>query len=69
MLALAAVRWPGTCRANRNRRTTARKFNMHTLVAIGRKLLSAIYAILKSGRPNAAAYVHRVRDTVCWSPA
>jgi hypothetical protein len=30
---------------------------MHTLVAIGRKLLTAIYAILKTSRPYAAAYV------------
>jgi hypothetical protein len=30
---------------------------MNTLVAIGRKLLAANYAILKTGRPYDAAYV------------
>jgi hypothetical protein len=29
---------------------------MHTLVAIGRKLLATTYTILKTGRPYDAAY-------------
>lgn len=33
------------------RRTAAGKKKMHTLVAVGRKLLSFIYALLKTGRP------------------
>ena len=56
MLALAAVRWPGPYRAYRDRRTAAGKHKMHTLVAIGRKLLTAVYAILKTGRPYDVAY-------------
>jgi transposase len=56
MLALAAVRWPGPYRAYRDRRAAEGKNKMHTLVAIGRKLLTAIYAILKTGRPYTAAY-------------
>ena len=57
MLALAAVRWPGPYRAYRDRRAAEGKNKMHTLVAIGRKLLTANYAILKSGHPYAVAYV------------
>jgi transposase len=33
------------------RRTAAGKKKMHTIVAIGRKLLSVIYAVLKTGKP------------------
>ena len=36
------------------RRTAGGKKKMNTLVAVGRKLLSVIYAILKTGKP----YVH-----------
>ena len=31
--------------------TAAGKKKMHTIVAVGRKILSAIYAVLKTGRP------------------
>jgi hypothetical protein len=35
-------------------RTAAGKKKMHSMVAVGRKLLSAIYAILKTGKPYQA---------------
>jgi transposase len=56
MLAVAAVRWPGPYRAYLDRRTAAGKHKMHTLVAIGRKLLAASYTIRKPGRPYDPAY-------------
>ena len=33
------------------RRTAAGKKKMHTIVAVGRKILSVFYAVLKTGRP------------------
>ena len=51
MLAIAAVRYPGPFRTYLERRTAAGKNKMHSLVAIGRKLLTIIYSILKTGRP------------------
>ena len=56
MLAVAAVRYPGPYRAYLDRRTAAGKSKMHSLVAIGRKLLSTVYAILKTGRPFDCSY-------------
>jgi transposase len=55
MLAVTAVRYPGPYRAYLDRRTAAGKHKMHTLVAIGRKLLATTYTILKTGRPYDAA--------------
>jgi transposase len=51
MLAVSAIRHPGPYRAYFDRRTAAGKNKMHSLVAIGRKLLATLYAILKTGRP------------------
>jgi transposase len=56
MLAVTAVRYPGVYRTYLDRRTADGKNKMHSLVAIGRKLLSTIYAILKTGRPFDPAY-------------
>jgi hypothetical protein len=56
MLAVTAVRYPGPYRAYLDRRSAAGKNKMHSLVAIGRKLLAANYAILKTGRPYDSAY-------------
>jgi transposase len=58
MLAVLAVRHPGPYRAYFDRRTAAGKNKMDTLVAIGRKLLTTIYAILKSRRPYDPLYRH-----------
>jgi transposase len=57
MLAVTAGRYPGAYRAYFERRTAQGKSKMHSLVAIGRKLLSAVYAILRTGRPFDPAYV------------
>ncbi|MFC1936014.1 IS110 family transposase [Chloroflexota bacterium] len=51
MLAIQAIRSVPAYRDYFLRRTAAGKKKMHTLVAVGRKLLSVIYAILKTGRP------------------
>lgn len=51
MLAILAVKVVPTYRDYFQRRTAAGKKKMHTIVAVGRKLLSVIYAILKTGRP------------------
>jgi transposase len=60
MLAVGAVRHPGPYRDYFLRRTLAGKNKMDSLVAIGRKLLTTIYAILKTGRAYDPAYVpHR----------
>jgi transposase len=56
MLAVSAVRYPGLYRTYLDRRTAVGKNKMHSLVAIGRKLLSTVYAILKTGRPFDPAY-------------
>jgi len=56
MLAVSAVRYPGLYRTYLDRRTADGKNKMHSLVAIGRKLLSTVYAILKTGRPFDPAY-------------
>ena len=58
MLAIQSVSAHGrpAYRAYFARRTAAGKNKMDTLVALGRKLLTTIYAILKTGRPYDPAY-------------
>jgi transposase len=51
MLAIMAVQTVPAYRDYMQRRTAAGKKKMHTIVAVGRKLLSVIYAVLKTGRP------------------
>jgi transposase len=51
MLAIMAVNTVPSYRDYMQRRTAAGKKKMHTIVAVGRKLLSVIYAVLKTGRP------------------
>lgn len=51
MLSILAIRLVPAYRDYFQRRTAAGKKKMHTIVAVGRKLLSVIYAILKTGRP------------------
>ncbi len=51
MLAIMAVKTVPAYRDYMQRRTAAGKKKMHTIVAVGRKLLSVIYAVLKTGRP------------------
>jgi len=51
MLSIGAVRSVPGYRAYFQRRVEAGKSKMHTLVAVGRKLLSVFYAILKRGVP------------------
>ncbi|MGN6675164.1 MAG: transposase [Thermomicrobiales bacterium] len=56
LLAVGAVRHPGPYRDYFDRRTAASKNKMDSLVAVGRKLLTTSYAILKSGHPSDSAY-------------
>jgi transposase len=56
MLAVSSVRHPGPYRTYFDGRTAVGKNKMHSLVAIGRKLLATIYAILKTGRPYDPSY-------------
>jgi transposase len=58
LLAIVAVRHNAAYRAYFDQRTTAGKNKMNTLVAIGRKLLTTIFAILRTGRPYDSAYQH-----------
>jgi len=51
MLAILAIRSVPAYKAYFQRRTAAGKKKMHSIVAVGRKLLSVIYAILKTGIP------------------
>ncbi|MEO1646950.1 MAG: transposase, partial [Chloroflexota bacterium] len=51
MMAVGAVRWVAEYRDYFYRRVNAGKNKMKTLVAIGRKLLSVFYAVLKTGIP------------------
>lgn len=51
MLSVAAVRWVPEYRDYYERRLAAGKNKMKTIVAVGRKLLGAIFALLRSGRP------------------
>lgn len=56
MLAIHTVSQPGPYRDYFHRRTAAGKNKMDTLIAVGRKLLTTIYAIRKSGQPYDPAY-------------
>ena len=56
MLAIGSVRDPGPYRDYFQQRTAAGKNKMDSLVAIGRKLLATIYAILKTGHPYDPTY-------------
>ena len=51
MLAIMAVNTVPAYRDYMQRRAAAGKKKMHTIVAVGRKILSVIYAVLKTGRP------------------
>lgn len=51
MLAISAIRSVPAYTAYFQRRCAAGKKKMHSIVAIGRKILSAMYAILKTGVP------------------
>jgi len=51
MMAIAAVRWVPEYRTYFNKRVDAGKNKMKTLIAVGRKLLSVVYAILRTGQP------------------
>lgn len=51
MLAILAVNSVPAFRAYFDRRTAAGKKKMHTIVAVGRKILSIMYAVLKTGKP------------------
>ena len=51
MLAIMAIKTVPAYRDYMQRRTAAGKKKMHTIVAVGRKILSVIYAVLKTGRP------------------
>jgi transposase len=59
MLAVGAVRHAGPYRDYFLRRTVAGKNKMDSLVAVGRKILATIYAILKTGRAYDPAYAAR----------
>ena len=51
MLAIHIISRPGPYQDYFLRRTAAGKHKMDSVVAVGRKLLTTIYAILKTGRP------------------
>ena len=51
LLAIIAVKTVPAYRDYMQRRTAAGKKKMHTIVAVARKLLSFIYALLKTGIP------------------
>lgn len=51
LLAIMAVKTVPAYREYMQRRTNAGKNKMHTIVAVGRKILSVIYAVLKTRRP------------------
>ena len=55
-MAVHAVSRPGPFRDYFLRRTAAGKQKMDSLVAVGRKLLTTLYAILKTGRPDDPAF-------------
>jgi transposase len=62
MLAIHAVSRPGPYRDCFLRRTAAGKHKMDSVVAVGRKLLATVYAILKSGRPYDPTFRFRDAD-------
>ena len=51
MLSIVAIKAVPAYREYFTQRVAAGKKKMHTIVAVGRKLLSVIYAILKTGKP------------------
>jgi len=51
MWAIRAIKIVPCCREYFERRVREGKAKMHILVAVGRKLLSMLYAILKTGTP------------------
>ena len=51
MLAMNSILTPGIYKTYYERRVAAGKSKMHSLIAVARKILCAIFAILKSGRP------------------
>ena len=51
LLAIGAVRWVAEYRQYYTQRVAAGKNRMKTLVAVGRKLLGAIVATLRTGQP------------------
>jgi len=51
MMSISAVRWVPEYRTYFNMRVDMGKSKMKTLVAVGRKLLSVVYAVLRTGRP------------------
>jgi transposase len=59
MLAISAVRRIPRYRDYFERRVSEGKAKMHILVAVGRKLLSALYAMLKTGSTYAADWEER----------
>ncbi len=63
MLAVGVVSRPGPLRDYFEGRTAAGKNKMDSLVAVGRKLLTTIYAILKSGTPYDPEDAARTRAT------
>jgi transposase len=58
MLAVGIVRHPGPYHDYFVGRTAAGKNKMDSLIAVGRKLLTTIYAIVKTGRAYDPAYCH-----------
>jgi transposase len=61
MLAVGVVSRPGPFRDYFAERTAQGKNKMDSLVAVGRKLLTTIYAILKTGEPYDPEYAARPR--------
>src|SRR5215472_1958851 len=59
MLAVGAVRYPGPSQEYFLQRTAAGKNKMDSLAAVGRKLLTTMYAILKTGYPYDPSYAAR----------
>lgn len=60
MLSVSAVRWVPEYRDYYRQRIAAGKNKMKTIVAIGRKLLSAIFSVLRNGRAyDPERYLHQ----------
>ena len=65
MMAVGSVRWVDEYRDYFYTRVNAGKNKMKTLVAIGRKLLSVFYAVLKSGEPyDPKRYLQREKQAI-----
>jgi hypothetical protein len=56
MLAIHSISQPGPFRAYFQQRTPAGKNKMPSLVAVGRNLLTTIYAVLRTGQPYDPAF-------------